>query len=224
MEFEGGGAEPAVPVLHRAGPIARSGHGGACPGRPASAARRPRSCLRPNRNRLLTGASSSGRRKHGVGGDARAAGKRDRVGGIPAGGPHGAHDILLAADQADIDRVAGVAVARQGDARGLSEEGMTAEVANPQRRHDQIGGGCPGQGNQQQALGVQQMQHASGRLAGGLGRGLRGGALLLDQASPRRSTARRAGWSGSASAIWLIGSGGVSTAATTNTPRMAWRR
>ena len=44
---------------------------------------------------------------------------------------HGAHDILLAADQPDIDRVARMAVARLGDARGLREEWMTAEVAHP---------------------------------------------------------------------------------------------
>ncbi len=65
--------------------------------------------------------------------------KRDRVGRKPAGGRHGVYDIGFAADQSDIDRIARVAITRLRKTRGLGEERMTAEVTNPELRHDQIG-------------------------------------------------------------------------------------
>ena len=48
--------------------------------------------------------------QHGVGGDADAAAEGDRVGRKPARRGHGLVQRLLAADHADIDGIAGMAV------------------------------------------------------------------------------------------------------------------
>ena len=103
--------------------------------------------------RVVVGAA-----KDGVSGNAHAAGKRDRGGRVPAGGRHAPHDIFFAADEADIDRIARVAVAGRGDPRRLSQERMLAEVAPPELWDDQIGGYHPDQGDSEQRLGIGQMQ------------------------------------------------------------------
>src|SRR4029079_4153676 len=75
-----------------------------------------------------------GTAEDGVGGDAYGAGEGDRVGGKPAGGGHGAHDSAFAADEADIDGIAGMAVAGLRQAVGVGEKREATENAHTKSR------------------------------------------------------------------------------------------
>ena len=77
--------------------------------------------------------------------------QRHRIGGIPAGGMHGAQHVRLVADQPDIDRIAGNALRGPRHHR-QSGEPLLMLVMRPDRRQDEIGEQAIGDQEQQQEL------------------------------------------------------------------------
>ena len=70
--------------------------------------------------------------------DADARLERDRIGGEPACGEHRLHDIVLAALQCDVDRIAGMPVGRVRDAFYVRQGLRVLEVVRPQPGREQI--------------------------------------------------------------------------------------
>jgi hypothetical protein len=71
-------------------------------------------------------------------GDPYGGGERHRIGRRPAGRAHGAHQVLLRADQADVDRVAGDAESGDGAGSEIRDLSLALVVA-PDERRGQIG-------------------------------------------------------------------------------------
>ena len=75
--------------------------------------------------------------------------QRHRIGGIPAGRLHGAEHVVLVADQADIDGIAGNALRGPRHHRQIGEA-LLVLVMGPQRRQRQIGERGVGQNDREQ--------------------------------------------------------------------------
>ena len=82
-------------------------------------------------------------------GDFDRRSQRDRIGGIPAGGVHGADHVPGVADQSDIDRIAGNALPGPRHHRQCREP-LLVFVMGPQRRQHDIGEQAVDAGKQQQ--------------------------------------------------------------------------
>ena len=72
-------------------------------------------------------------------GDFQAASQRERVGRVPFGRQHDLDDLDLGADQGDVERISGMAVAGVGDAGNVLQRRMLMDVAAPDRGHEDIG-------------------------------------------------------------------------------------
>ena len=85
-------------------------------------------------------------------GDPEAAPQGHRVGGVPARVEHGPDQVVLGADQADVERVAGDALGGEGRLGGVFE-GRVVLVVPPEGREDQVRRQQPQGGDDEKRLG-----------------------------------------------------------------------